>query len=86
MFQDAIEQPYNLLQTPFDKGNVIKKKLEDVILSLPPTVSVTFQKKDKVIANLAKQISFRKKLRNYLLEHVSFEVRALCPHLDIMKK
>lgn len=42
MFQDAMEQAYNLLQTPFDKANVIKGQLEDVILSLPPTVSVTF--------------------------------------------
>ena len=54
IFQDAIEQAYNLLQAPFDKANAIKDQLEDVILSLLPTVSVTFQNKDKVITNLAR--------------------------------
>lgn len=43
-----------LLQAPFDKANVIIEQIEDVNLSLLPTVSVTFQNNDKVITNLAR--------------------------------
>ena len=41
-------------------------------------------KKDKVITNLARVNLLQKETEE--LEHVSFEVGALCPYLDTMNK
>ena len=54
MFQDAIEKAYNVAKTPFEKDNVTKEQLEDVILFLPTDISVTYRRKDKVITEINK--------------------------------
>ena len=45
MFQDAIEKAYNVTKTPFEKDNVTKEQLEDVVLFLPTDISFVLQKK-----------------------------------------
>ena len=54
MFQDAIEKAYNIAKTPFEKDNITKEHLEDVILFLPTDISVTYRRKDKVITEINK--------------------------------
>ena len=54
MFQDAIEKAYNVAKTPFEKDNITKEQLEDVILFLPTDISVTYRRKDKVITEINK--------------------------------
>ena len=54
MFQDTIEKAYNVTKTPFEKDNITKEQLEDVILFLPTDISVTYRRKDKVITEINK--------------------------------